>query len=232
MAPRGLRIALIAAFPLAAAMPPALARDEAPRRAPRIPAMVTKWKMPGEETGPAREISIREIGICMGTELRLEERVDAVQAEESRLENDHASLQARSDALARELGEIEAEESRAAASAQSHRERSAELDRRRAAIDGRRGKSQSRAEVDRLNAQIAAFNRDVDAANRALAELRKSEEALKARIAAYNASVATLNEGVADFTRRSEAFRTAAEGFNDDLRYYATQCTGERRIRR
>jgi len=197
----------------------------------RLPGIIHKWTPGAQTDGP--EISIEEIGRCMGVDLSLQTRVADLQKEQETLEQTRTQVEALAPPIQAESTLLAAENLRLDTMSKQVKAASEDLDRRQAAMSAARPKAKATAEeVRRFNADVEVYNADAAAHNKRVAGLKEEMSKLRPRIDSFNAAAAELNTRVDAFNARNNDFQLAAKRFNDEIAGYANRCAGERTLKK
>lgn len=194
-----------------------------------LPGVISRWqsKMP-EDLPP---ISIDDIEKCMGAQVGLGARRQAVEGtraalvqQAQSLEADQHDLSARRERALAEREQIKVGQAGLDAASQRIRAQRAELD----LAKGRPPRSpQDRQalvrQIDQFNAQVKAYNLDVAAVNRQVAAANRAVAEFNAAREAFNARVATLQA-------RQQVHAEQVAVFNGELQGLQARCDGQRRL--
>ena len=194
-----------------------------------LPAVLSRWKSPGDELMPV--ITVNELGICMGRGIELKRRVqvltqqrDVLGQQQGPLEHAADEIRLRSPGISEEQARLKDVDASLSASAHDLAERSALIQRRKA------GPPHTQKDVDEINALVARYNADGKAFNQRRASALSNEEVLKARIEAYNARVVEFNNRVAEFAEKAKAFDASWTSLRGDSDAYHSDCNSAHRI--
>lgn len=207
----------------------AMAQEALERPALRLPGIVHRWAQPDEV--PPADITIDEMGRCMGADLRLRERAQSLSQRQQQLHAALAPLEARSAALNPVVESLTADRSAFEAAVAAQRRQEAALVARKAQVEQDLStRPASEAEARRIERLVTAFNADLRVLNRGRDKLMREEKALNVRIEDHNRAARALNDSVALFVQSHGDFKAEAERFNEDHARFLSDCTGQRRV--
>jgi chromosome segregation ATPase len=193
-----------------------------------LPGIFTRWKLPGEADKP--EISIEEIGRCMGAGQSVRELREFLTREGEPLERESGELKQQAAALKEAGDRIDVDKAALAESLRAFGVQNADLERRRAEIEKARKSAKAPSDAKALNELIARFNKDLEGLQRRKPQIDTVVASINERIVAFNASIVASNERVAAFNLQLGGYRAKADEFDRFLVGYKERCAGERRL--
>ena len=197
----------------------------------RLPGLIQRWKLPGEEEKPT--ITLDEIVHCMGTDIGIRERHEAIKKQEAALENEYAAITAQVPILEKQAAELKSGNEQIKNAMARIESESAKLKVRFNAIESSKKRKQpSPAGIRQLNADIATYNEDAQAINRRQTLLKSTAAEFQAKIDNYNVTLAKHNERIALFNDKNALFKASADHSNMELLAYKNECAGERTLKK
>ena len=193
-----------------------------------IPGIFSRWRLPGDEN--KAQITIDEIGKCMGSDVKVHELYDFLASEGAALERTAVDVTREAESVKSMQAGLQAAEAKLSESVKNLNARGEALERRRADIE----KARKNPKTD---AEVKAFNKSVDLFNKEAAEFRSQGRTLDAEmkvhaanVAAYNSAAEMSNGKVAAFNARVVPYKAKSDQFDQLQVEYRQRCTGERRI--
>lgn len=197
----------------------------------RLPGLIHRWKLPDEGEKPP--ITLDEISRCIGTDIGVRERQEAIKEQEATLESEYAEIAAQLPSLEKQAADLKSSNDRIEALVVGLDSESARLKVRRNAIESNKKiKRLNPAEIRQLNSNIASYNEDVQTNNRQRSLLKSMATELQAKIDTYNGTLGKHNERINVFNDKSAIFKTSVSHFNTELLAYQNQCAGERTLKK
>lgn len=197
----------------------------------RLPGLIQRWKQPGEKENPT--ITLDEIVQCMGTDIGIRERHEAIKKQEAALEIEYAAITAQVPILEKQAAELKSGNEQIKNTMARIESESSKLKVRFNAIESsKKRKLLSPAGIRQLNADIATYNEDAQANNRRQTLLKSTAVEIQAKIDNYNIALAKHNERIALFAEKNALFKVSADQSNMELLAYKNECAGERTLKK
>jgi chromosome segregation ATPase len=205
------------------------AREDKPEI--RIPAIVQSWK--SNSTSDDKDITIEEIGACIGVDLRIRTKFLELQREKAAIDEEFERLPKFDERFIAEATALRLEDQRLKNLATSVTARQDELSKRRTQLDRSRPAANAKAEqIKTFNTAIAEFNDALSVSRSQIDELNASIEKFRGLVQAFNSRLEIINKKILPFNDRTEAFRVASAEFRTNYGSHLNKCAGERKVRK